>query len=71
MAILFGIVAFMTVPSLNQVDLPVVNMSAMGSETMRARVTEIIEDGQIDLGGTIQRYQVARVKILEGPIGVL
>ncbi len=66
MAILFGIVAFMTVPSLNRVDLPVVNMSAMGSETMRARVTEIIEEGQIDLGGTIQRYQVARVEILEG-----
>jgi uncharacterized membrane protein len=66
MAILFGIVAFMTVPSLNQVDLPVVNMSAMGSETMQARVTEIIEEGQIDLGGTNQRYQVARVELLEG-----
>ena len=66
MATLFGIVAFMTVPSLNQVDLPVVNMSAMGSETMRARITEIIEEGQIDLGGTFQRYQVARVEILEG-----
>ncbi|HEX5838491.1 MAG TPA: YibE/F family protein [Anaerolineales bacterium] len=66
MAILFGVVAFMTVPSLNQVDLPDVNMSAMGSETMRARVTEIIEEGQIDLGGTMQRYQVARVEILEG-----
>ncbi|HSK67267.1 MAG TPA: YibE/F family protein, partial [Anaerolineales bacterium] len=64
--ILFGIVAFMTVPSLNQVDLPDVSMSAMGSETMRARVTEIIEEGQIDLGGTIQRYQIARVEILEG-----
>ena len=66
MAILFGIVAFMTVPALNRVDLPDVSMSAMGSETMRARVTEIIEEGQIDLGGTIQRYQVARVEILEG-----
>jgi uncharacterized membrane protein len=66
MAILFGIVALMTVPSLNQVDLPDVSMSAMGSETMRARVTEIIEEGQIDLGGTIQRYQIARVEILEG-----
>ncbi len=66
MAILFCIVALMTVPSLNRVNLPDVNMSAMGSETMRARVTEIIEEGQIDLGGTFQRYQVARVEILEG-----
>jgi hypothetical protein len=41
-------------------------MSAFGSETERARVTEIIEDGEIDLGGVIQRYQVARVELLEG-----
>ena len=41
-------------------------MSAFGSETVRARVTEIIEEGEIDLGGTVQRYQVARVELLEG-----
>src|SRR5215211_1703723 len=41
-------------------------MSAFGSETARARVTEIIEEGEIDLGGTIQRYQIARVELLEG-----
>jgi uncharacterized membrane protein len=29
-------------------------------------VIEIIEEGEIDLGGTIQRYQVARVELLEG-----
>jgi uncharacterized membrane protein len=66
MAILFGIVVLMTVPSLNRVDLPNVSMSAMGSETREARVVEIIEEGQIDLGGTFQRYQVARVEILDG-----
>jgi uncharacterized membrane protein len=48
------------------VDLPNVTMSAFGSETRRARVTEIIEDGEIDLGGVIQRYQIARVELLEG-----
>lgn len=41
-------------------------MSAFGSDTIRARVTEIIEEGEIDLGGTVQRYQVARVELLEG-----
>ena len=48
------------------VELPAVNMSTFGSETVRARVTEIIEEGEIDLGGTVQRYQVARVELLEG-----
>lgn len=33
---------------------------------VRAQVTEIIEEGEIDLGGTLQRYQVARVDVLEG-----
>jgi len=46
-------------------DLPDVNMSAFGSDTVRARA-EIIEEGEIDLGGTVQRYQVARVELLEG-----
>lgn len=66
MILLFGIVALMTIPSLTRVDLPDVNMSAMGSETLRARVTEIIEEGEIDLGGIVQRYQIARVELLEG-----
>ena len=47
-------------------DLPNVAMSAFGAETMRAQVKEIIEDGEIDLGGTQQRYQIARVELLEG-----
>jgi uncharacterized membrane protein len=66
MILLFGIVAAMVLPSFSGLELPNVNMSAMGSETLRARVTEIIEEGEIDLGGTIQRYQIARVELLEG-----
>ena len=50
----------------NSTDLPDVVMSAFGSETRKARVTEIIEDGEIDLGGVIQNYQIARVELLEG-----
>ncbi|MGZ9234287.1 MAG: YibE/F family protein [Anaerolineales bacterium] len=61
-----GGAAFLLWPYFTQVKLPDVNMSTFGSETVRARVTEIIEEGEIDLGGTVQRYQVARVEVLEG-----
>lgn len=60
------VAAFFTLPYFTQVDLPAASMSAFGSETIRARVDEIIEEGQIDLGGTLQRYQIVRVEILEG-----
>ncbi len=60
------IATFLFLPYFSQVELPVAQMSAFGSETVRAKVDEIIEEGQIDLGGTLQRYQIARVEILEG-----
>jgi len=60
------ITGFFLWPYFTRVDLPNANMSSFGSETVRARVTEIIEDGEIDLGGTVQRYQIARVELLEG-----
>lgn len=66
MILLFSIVALMTLPSLTNASLPDTNMPAMGSEMVRARVTQIIEEGEIDLGGTLQRYQMARVELLEG-----
>ncbi len=66
MVVLIAIVAAMTLPSLTNPSLPVTNMSAMGSEMIKARVTAIIEEGEIDLGGTLQRYQIARVEPLEG-----
>src|SRR5574342_1159038 len=66
--LLFFIVfaAFLFLPYFSRVELPMAQMSAFGSETVRAKVEEIIEEGQIDLGGTVQRYQIARVKIVEG-----
>ncbi len=66
MIILVGIVAWMVIPSLSGVELPVVNMSAMGSENIKARVKEIIEEGNVTLGEKVQRYQVARVELLQG-----
>lgn len=47
-------------------DLPDMAVSALGSETLRARVVEIIEEDDIVLGDVTQRYQVARVELLEG-----
>jgi uncharacterized membrane protein len=64
--LLAGVSAFFLWQLLQPVELPDVNMSSFGSETVRARVTGIIEEGEIDLGGTVQRYQVARVELLEG-----
>jgi uncharacterized membrane protein len=61
-----GVIGFFLGQLLRPVDLPDVNMSAFGAGTVRARVTEIIEEGEIDLGGTVQRYQIARVELLEG-----
>ena len=63
---LLTIAAFLTLPYFTQVKLPDASMSAFGSGTVRAKVDEIIEEGEIDLGGTVQRYQIARVEILEG-----
>lgn len=48
------------------VDLPDVSMTGFGAGTERARVTEIIEEGEIALGDVVQRYQIARVELLEG-----
>jgi uncharacterized membrane protein len=60
------IAAFLFLPYFSQVELPPAQVSPFGSETVRAKVDEITEEGQIDLGGTTQRYQIARVEILEG-----
>ena len=50
----------------SRVELPGDGFSTFGSETIRAEVVQIIEEGQIDMGGHSQKYQVARVNILEG-----
>lgn len=64
--VIVGIVAFFVWQLTRPVEMPDVSMSTFGSEMVRARVTTIIEEGEIDLGGTVQRYQVARVELLEG-----
>jgi uncharacterized membrane protein len=57
----------LTYTLLTQVQLPGDGFATFGADTVRAEVLQIIEEGQIDLGGSFQTYQVARVNILEGP----
>jgi uncharacterized membrane protein len=64
--ILAAVAAFFAWPYFTNVQLPDAQLSSFGSETVRAEVLEITEEGQIDLGGHEQTYQIARVKILEG-----
>jgi uncharacterized membrane protein len=65
--LLVVIAAVVLWPYFSQVNVPAVEMtSSFGAGTVRARVMEIIEEGEIDLGGALQRYQVARVELLEG-----
>ena len=64
--ILLAVVVAVSLLLFQPVTLPDATMSAFGAETTRARVTGIIEDGEIDLGGLPQRYQIARVEIMEG-----
>lgn len=40
--------------------------STLGSQTVLARVTRIVDEGQIVLNGRSQLYQVLRVEVLEG-----
>jgi uncharacterized membrane protein len=49
-----------------KVELPGEGFSTIGSDTVRAEVAQIIEEGEITMGEHTQKYQVARVNILEG-----
>ena len=64
--ILAAIAAFFAFPYFNNVELPGDGFSTMGAETVRAEVTQILEQGEIDLSGHLQTYQIVRVNILEG-----
>ena len=61
-----SVIIFLVWPYFNNVQLPGEGFSTFGSATVRAEVTQIIEEGEIDMGGRMQAYQIARVNILEG-----
>jgi uncharacterized membrane protein len=60
------LIAVVLYSSFAKVELPGDGFSTVGSGTFRAEVTQIIEEGEIDMGGHLQTYQIARVNILEG-----
>ncbi|MEK6753579.1 MAG: YibE/F family protein [Chloroflexota bacterium] len=60
------LIAAMTYATLSDVQLPGEGFATFGADTVRAEVLQIIEEGEIDLGGNLQTYQIARVNILEG-----
>ena len=64
--ILVAIFAFFAYPYFFDIKLPGEGFDTMGSGTVRAQVTQILNEGQVDLGGHTQKYQVVRVNILEG-----
>lgn len=54
------------IPYFFETPLPAAAGSPMGTGTYRAEVTLVLEEGEIDLGGTLQTYQILRVKLLDG-----
>jgi uncharacterized membrane protein len=64
--IMAAIAVFFAWPYFNNVTIPGNGFATLGSDTVRAEVTQIIEEGDIDIGGRTQPYQIARVNILEG-----
>jgi len=64
--ILAALAVFFAFPYFNNVQLPGDGFSTFGSDTVRAEVVQIIEEGEIDMGGHKQTYQIARVNILAG-----
>ena len=61
--LLIGVTAYTL---LTRVQLPGDGFATFGADTVRAEVTQIIEEGQIQFGESEQTYQIARVNILEG-----
>ena len=62
----FAVFAIWGIPYFFRPSSIVPSGSGFGSQNIRARVTQIIEEGQITLGENQQSYQVLRVEILQG-----
>jgi uncharacterized membrane protein len=50
----------------NNVKIPGDGFATLGSDTVRAEVTRILEEGEVDMSGHTQKYQVVEVNILGG-----
>jgi uncharacterized membrane protein len=64
--ILAALAFFFLFPYFNNAKIPGEGFSTLGSDTVRAEVTKILEEGNIDMSGHTQKYQVMEVNILTG-----
>jgi uncharacterized membrane protein len=64
--ILAALAVFFLFPYFNSAKIPGEGFSTIGSDTVRAEVTKILEEGEIDMSGHTQKYQVVEVNILTG-----
>jgi len=62
----FGAFLFWGVPYFFRPFTFTTNGNGFGSQTVRARVVEILEQGQVEMDGAFQNYQLLRVELLEG-----
>jgi uncharacterized membrane protein len=61
--IIFGLAGNLRRPSDDEKNFSI----GFGSDTVRAEVLDIMEEGEVNLGSTTQNYQILLVKIQEGP----
>ena len=64
--VLTTIVVYFLWPYFLEVRIPEAEFSSIGSQTVRAEVIVIAEEGTIDLGDRTQNFQILGVRILEG-----
>lgn len=70
LVLLAGSAIFILVPRLTHPEAEAVDTVSdlrFGADTVRAKVLDILEEGQITLGNQTQTYQILLVKLQEGP----
>ena len=70
LVLLAGSAIFILVPRLLQINVfpsDTVSDLRFGADTVRAKVLDILEEGQVTLGNQTQTYQILLIKLLEGP----
>jgi uncharacterized membrane protein len=67
--VIFGAAVLFILPRLTSSQQPTENQASLlgyGTNAVEGEILEILEEGDIELGGVTQTYQVLRVEILEG-----
>ena len=69
LVLLAGSAIFLLIPLIQQANETSNSVSDLrfGADTVRAKVMDVLEEGQITLGNQTQTYQILLIKLLEGP----